>query len=76
MTALMNRVRPDVRAYANRLASYISDASTVRTLCKREFGQDVAVPPRHIIEEMRAKHMRPRIKMRRQVARRDAGLCE
>lgn len=72
----MSRIRPDVRAYANRLASYIGDASTVRVLVKREFGEGVVVPPRRVIEEMRAKHLLPAIKLRRQVERRDAGLSK
>ena len=61
-------MRAEVRTYAERLAAYISDPSTVRARIRDEFGRNTALPSREQVLKMRADRLKKLVK--------PAGYCK
>ena len=61
-------MRAEVRTYAERLAAYISDPSTVRARIRDEFGRNTALPTREQVLKMRADRLKKMVK--------PAGYCK
>ena len=61
-------MRAEVRTYAERLAAYISDPSTVRARIRDEFGRNTALPTCEQVLKMRADRLKKLVK--------PAGYCK